>query len=134
MNRTRERAETLRNQLFAVNSREVPPTSEILSFGEIPSFAPDLLVNTTSLGMHNTPWPEELLDTAVSLAKGGAVLDLVYMRGSETPLCDRAQRLGIPAVSGQEVLLHQGTAAFELFTGMNAPVEVMRETLMKGKS
>ena len=133
MNRTRERAEKLQAQLFPAKSGKLP-TCEILSFEETPSFAPDLLVNTTSLGMHDTPWPEELLDTIVSLAKGGAVLDLVYAHDRETPLCDRAQQAGIPSVSGQEVLLHQGTAAFKLFTGMAAPVEIMRAALQKGNS
>ncbi len=133
MNRTRERAETLRTQLFTVNSSKLPKC-EILSFEGTPSFIPDLLVNTTSLGMHDTPWPKDLLDTVISLAKGGAVLDLVYAHGRETPLCDRAHRSGIKAVSGQEVLLHQGTAAFKLFTGMAAPVEIMRAALQKGNS
>ena len=133
MNRTRERAETLRTQFFPTSLRK-PPTCEVLSFGEAPSFTHDLLVNTTSLGMHGAPWPEELLDTVVSAAKGGAVLDLVYARGGETPLCERARISGIRALSGQEVLLHQGTAAFKLFTGLAAPVEVMKEALRKATS
>lgn len=133
MNRTRTRAETLRTQLFAANSIKLP-TCETLSFEETPSFTPDLLVNATSLGMRDAPWPKALLDTVISLAKGGAVLDLVYAHGHETPLCDRAHHSGIKAVSGQEALLHQGTEAFKLFTGMAAPVEIMRTALQNGNS
>ena len=133
-NRTRERAEKLRSELFPANPEARTPTCEVVSWGEAPAFTPDLLVNTTSLGLHDSPWPEKLLENIVSLVKNGAILDLVYARGKESPLCELAKRSGIPALSGQEVLLHQGTAAFKLFTGIAAPVEIMREALGTGKT
>jgi shikimate dehydrogenase len=37
-----------------------------------------------------------------------------------------ARRLGKPATSGLEMLLHQAAKSFELWTGQPAPVEAMR--------
>jgi shikimate 5-dehydrogenase len=42
---------------------------------------------------------------------------------------EAAIKRGIPAVGGEEVLLRQGAAAFSLFTGMEAPVEKMRDSM-----
>jgi shikimate 5-dehydrogenase len=42
---------------------------------------------------------------------------------------EAAIKRGIPAVGGEEVLLRQGAAAFSLFTGMEAPVERMRDSM-----
>ena len=42
---------------------------------------------------------------------------------------DAARRRGMAAIDGIEVLLHQGAAAFELFTKKKAPVDVMRHAI-----
>lgn len=85
--------------------------------------AADLLVNATPLGRH-----EEMPVRPAALPAGGAVIDLVYVTGG-TPLVRKARSLGIATVDGWEILLRQGAAAFELWTGRTAPVEAMRETL-----
>lgn len=124
-NRTAERAEKLCRQLLPEEKGTVIP------WGVRPSFLPDLVVNTTSLGLDHSPWPENLLKEIVSWAKNGMLLDMVYMKDRDTALCEGAKAAGITTISGQEVLLHQGTAAFELFSGLAAPVEVMRAMLKK---
>jgi shikimate dehydrogenase len=83
----------------------------------------DLLLNTTPLGRHG----ETPLDPA-QLPRAGAVIDLVYVKGG-TPLVTEARARGLRAADGWAVLLAQGAAAFEAWTGRAAPVEAMRQAL-----
>ena len=89
----------------------------------------DLVVNTTSVGMwpriDESPWPE-----AVPLPPSAVVCDLVY-NPLETQLLKSARSSGCRVVDGLGMLIHQGAAAFELWTGVEAPVKVMREELMR---
>jgi shikimate dehydrogenase len=57
------------------------------------------------------------------------VVDLVY-REAETPLVKAARARSVQVVDGLELLLDQGTLAFERFTGQPAPVQAMRAALM----
>ncbi len=84
----------------------------------------DILVNTSPLGMKEgdpSPIKKEWLK------KGTAVYDIVYNRA--TRLLDDARAAGLAASGGLGMLLHQGAAAFEFWTGGKAPVEVMRKAL-----
>jgi len=87
----------------------------------------DLLVNTTPLGMwpetEASPWP-----VAWPIPSQLTVFDLVY-NPAETLLLTQARATGAETVSGLGMLVHQGAAAFELWTGHRAPVAVMREAL-----
>jgi shikimate dehydrogenase len=56
------------------------------------------------------------------------VLDMVY-RPLKTRLLKDAERAGCSCLSGLDMLLYQGVAQFEIWTGRAAPVEVMRRTL-----
>lgn len=82
-----------------------------------------LLVNATPLGRR-----EEMPLRPGALPAQGAVVDLVYVTGG-TPLVRKARSLGLPTVDGWEILLRQGAASFELWTGKRAPLGAMRETL-----
>ena len=73
----------------------------------------DLVVNATS----------ERDEPLVALAQGQALIDLPY---PETATARAAREAGATVVTGLEVLVAQGAASFELWTGMPAPVEVMR--------
>ncbi|MCS6801175.1 MAG: shikimate dehydrogenase [Chloroflexota bacterium] len=88
--------------------------------------AADLLVNATSVGMRGGPAPEALPLPAGWLPRDGLVYDLVY-RPTETPLLRAAIASGLPVLGGLAMLVYQGAAAFELWTGIAAPVERMRE-------
>jgi shikimate dehydrogenase len=82
----------------------------------------DLLVNATSLGLHEgdaAPW-----DSTVHLRPGQVAYDLIYSR--ETEFLKLAAEQGALAIDGLGMLVHQGARSFELWTGMAAPVEVMR--------
>jgi shikimate dehydrogenase len=76
----------------------------------------DLVVNATSER-------EEIL---VELEEGQTLVDLPY---PETATALAAKRAGATVVSGLEVLVAQGAASLELWTGRPAPVEVMRAAL-----
>ena len=78
----------------------------------------DLIVNAT-------PVTDELL---VAPRRGQGVVDLAYRAdGSDTALVAAARAAGCePIVDGLEALVRQGAASFELWTGVPAPVDVMR--------
>ncbi len=82
-----------------------------------------VVINATPLGMQGEPLPHGLLEVA------GGLVDLVY--GDEpTPAVRAAQRIGLTLqASGEEMLLGQALAAFELWTGRPAPEQVMRAAL-----
>jgi len=84
-----------------------------------------LLVNTTPVGM----WPE--VDQSIwpeDLAFPGhlAVFDLVY-NPCQTKLLRQTRAAGAKVIGGLGMLVYQGAAAFELWTGEKAPVETMYE-------
>jgi shikimate dehydrogenase len=88
----------------------------------------DILVNTTSVGM--TP---DLKDTPVPvtyLKRRQVVFDIIY-NPLKTRLLEGAEKRGAKTISGIEMLVWQGAAAFELWTGVKAPVEIMRESALK---
>ncbi len=86
-----------------------------------------LVINTTPLGLE--PQDPAAVDIE-SLARGVAVLDLVYELRGPTNLVRECRARGINACDGREVLLAQGVASWQLwFPGLSAPVEVMRAAL-----
>jgi shikimate dehydrogenase len=86
-----------------------------------------LVVNASSLGMGSDDVPPELpLD---GIGPGQVVNDLVYRPGG-TPWLEAAAARGARTVDGLGMLLHQGAAAFERWTGQTAPVDVMRAALL----
>jgi shikimate dehydrogenase len=76
----------------------------------------DLVVNATS----------ERDEVLVELGPGQTLVDLPY---PETATAAAAREAGAEVISGLEVLVAQGAAAFELWTGVPAPVEVMRRAI-----
>ena len=89
-----------------------------------PTEVGDLVVNATPIGQAGDraalPLDRALLSPAVT------VVDLAYLGdGSPTALCTAAAAQGARVVDGLDVLVGQGILAFELFTGVPAPVEAM---------
>jgi shikimate dehydrogenase len=79
----------------------------------------DLVINATS----------ERDKVLVELGPGQTLVDLPYPRTATARAADAA---GARVVDGLEVLVAQGAAAFELWTGIAAPVEVMRAAVRAG--
>jgi shikimate dehydrogenase len=88
----------------------------------------DCLVNATSVGM--SPLENASLVPADSLGSFPVVMDIVYSP-LETRLLREAKSAGCEVIDGLSMLLYQGVAQFETWTGEDAPVEVMRAALMK---
>jgi shikimate dehydrogenase len=84
-----------------------------------------LLINATSIGLHGdvSPIPAEIL------APGLMVMDLIYNPPQTRFLRDAIASGADATANGLVMLLHQGTAQFELWTGQPAPIELMRERL-----
>ena len=89
----------------------------------------DLVLNATSLGLK----PEDASPfdaTQYSLSRAGAAYDMIY-RPAETPWLQSARAAGCRTANGIGMLLYQGARALELWSGLNPPIEVMREALRK---
>jgi shikimate dehydrogenase len=88
----------------------------------------DLIINCTPIGMH----PRE----GISLVPidyfrpGQAVFDVVYTP-LETRLLADARSRGLKVISGVEMFINQAVLQFGHFTGVDAPVEVMRRVVME---
>jgi shikimate dehydrogenase len=86
----------------------------------------DILVNCTSVGLHDPAATFKALPIeADDLGAGSLVVDMVYTAGT-TRLLEAARTRGARVVDGLEVLVAQGAASFERWTGMEAPREAMR--------
>ncbi len=86
-----------------------------------------VLVNATSIGLHGdeSPIAGELIPPDL------LVLDLIYRR---TKLLRDAEAAGCQAMDGETMLLHQGAAAFALWTGQPAPLELMQRQLAEARA
>jgi shikimate dehydrogenase len=76
----------------------------------------DLIVNATS----------EREEVLVALVPGQTLIDLPYPR---TATARAAEAAGVRVIDGLDVLVAQGAASFELWTGVPAPIDVMRAAL-----
>lgn len=92
-----------------------------------PAHAVDLVLNATSLGLR--PEDASPLNTSLfALSNTAAVYDMIY-RPAETALLRSARLAGCRTANGLGMLLYQGAAALELWTGRAAPLEPMRRAL-----
>ena len=87
----------------------------------------DVLINATSVGM--TPNASESVVKPDWLRPDLCVMDIVY-NPVETRLIQIARGAGAKVINGVEMLLYQGAASFEIWTGCKAPVDVMRNALL----
>jgi len=91
----------------------------------------DVLINATSLGMHprdrETPMPKKLLK------KGMVVMDIVY-EPLQTRLLREAKEKGCVTVDGLEMLIRQGIAQFEIWTGTRLEIGKIRKDLCRALS
>lgn len=85
----------------------------------------DILVNASPAGMDSVG---SLDIPLTSLNKNAVVYDLVY-KPPDTSLLKEAKQLGHKASGGLSMLLYQGAESFEIWTGENAPVEIMKKAL-----
>lgn len=92
---------------------------------EVP--AGSLLIHATSVGLKN----EEVLPVSPQLlGRMAAVFDMVYCPDG-TRLVRTAREMGLKACDGLGMLVHQGAKALELWTGIEVPVETMKQAVMQ---
>jgi shikimate dehydrogenase len=89
-----------------------------------------LLVQATSATLKSNPDAAEFAASLPldALPPDAAVLDMVYTPLT-TALLARAEARGLRIVDGLGMLLHQGAIAFEMWTGFEPPIDVMRAAL-----
>ncbi|MBF8264679.1 MAG: shikimate dehydrogenase [Dehalococcoidia bacterium] len=93
----------------------------------------DLIVNCTTLGMKHSPGEGQSPITADLLTTNTLVYDLVY-NPIETPLLKEAKKAGARTLSGLSMLVYQGAASFELWTGKEAPLDIMFKSARRALS
>ncbi len=113
VNRTAKAGE----QLAADLGGDFSPLAEIQRVGC------DVLINTTPVGMFPdvdaTPIPGNFFHAHMT------VMDIIYTP-LQTRLLKEAHAAGCDTVNGLPMFIYQGAFQFELWTGMQAPIEVMR--------
>jgi shikimate dehydrogenase len=89
--------------------------------------ASGVIMNNTGLGMHvspdKTPVPKEYL------RPGQLCFDATY-NPSKTRFLMEAEQVGCKIMNGMGMSLYQGAAQIELWSGMDAPIEAMRQELL----
>jgi shikimate dehydrogenase len=122
-NRTVARAEAL---VRLVRERGIP--GQVIPFAgdqlSLAAVQADLIVNCTTIGMAHGPDPQGTPLLLSQIPPTALVYDLVY-NPLETPLLREAARAGAEVLGGIQMLVYQGAASFEMWTGKSAPVQVM---------
>jgi shikimate dehydrogenase len=113
LNRTPERAHVLATALGAHGAGKL---------SDLGAGAYDVLINTTRVGLHEdrSPIPAD------ALVPGSLVMDAVY-EPEHTRLLQDAQARGARTLSGKWWLVYQAAEQLRLWTGREAPVEIMAE-------
>jgi len=118
LNRTVAKAEALARELGARSG----------GLEELTRIPCDILINTTSVGMH--PRVAESIVPAEALRPGMVVFDAVY-NPIRTRLLAEAQRAGCVTVSGVDWFVEQAALQFETWTGRPAPRDLMRRIVVE---
>lgn len=116
-NRTKAKAAALGKELGC----------EALGLDEIDGVAADILINTTTVGM--TPNVDQSPVASQLLNHYKVVMDIVYAP-LETKLLRNAKNQGCTVIDGLDMLLFQGAEQFKIWTGLQAPTQIMRQALV----
>lgn len=124
VNRDFTKALNLRERVWHATKFEV----EAYALSELENLnwdAFDLLINTTSVGLHDsaTLVPQQLLNPRIF------VYDIVYKPGNTTLINDAVAQ-GCRVLTGLSLLLYQGADSFRLWFDTEPPIEVMRHALL----
>lgn len=126
VNRTVSRAEALASHISRNTAAEVSalPWTPALS---LPSSV-NVLVNATSIGLFpDTNKPDLNYD---SIRQDMLVCDVIP-NPPETEFLKEASRRGARTLDGLGMLVYQGAIGFKMWTGLEAPVDEMKEALIK---
>ena len=127
LNRAAEKAKKLAEALGRISNKKIVGGSlspDVIAKNLQDS---DVLINATSVGMH--PEANRSIVAPQWLRSDLTVMDIVY-NPVETKLARDAKAAGAKVISGVEMLVYQGAASFEIWTGYSAPIEVMRRAAL----
>ena len=113
LNRTEARASELATQLGAQGSG---------TLDELGDLQPEIIINTTSVGLRSDVSPV----SAGAIPASSVVMDAVY-DPEKTRLLRDAEERGARPLSGKWMLIHQAAEQFSIWTGVEAPIQVMGE-------
>ncbi len=113
MNRSRERAEALAAEFGGRFGRSI----EVVNWGHPPEV--DVAINATPVHDQTLAAPRSLL------------VDFVYIPTPRTKMVEAAERAGVKAIDGVELLVEQGAQAEEIWLGVEPDRSVMRRTVLK---
>lgn len=121
-NRTRERAVAL--------AKEVSKVGKACAFGldNLKDLLQtcDILINSTASGMF--PKISETIATSDMMHSNLIVFDIVY-NPVNTLLLQEAKKAGAKTIDGVMMLVYQGAEAFKIWTGMDAPLDIMEKAV-----
>ena len=126
LNRNIERAQNLAGDVSASDLIADVSAGPISEIGNLLGDA-DILVDTTPLGMDPHIDDEPIVRTE-DMHEDLVVFDAVY-NPNETVLLREAIEAGAKPVYGIKMLLYQGAESFRIWTGRDAPVDVMENAL-----
>jgi shikimate dehydrogenase len=132
LNRTKTKADDIANYL-----RNLFPKADIMSgflnkevLRQMPM--PALVINCTSVGL--TPNNNEMAwDENLGFSSSQVVYDTIY-NPQETRFLRHAKAGGAQAISGLGMLVHQGALSFKIWTGQEAPLDVMKKAVVEALS
>lgn len=127
LNRATEKAEELAEALGRMFNKKVVGGALSPDAVEANLRDSDILINATSVGMK--PNLGQSLVAPQWLRSDLTVMDIVY-NPVETKLARDARMAGAEVISGVEMLIYQGAASFEIWTGHVAPIGVMRKAAL----
>ena len=113
-----------------IDSQAIPLDGSVLATA---ASSADLIVNCTTIGMSHGPDEEGSPLPPGCIPSTALVNDLVY-NPLETPLLRAAGQAGAFCLGGIHMLVYQGAASFEMWTGRDAPVAVMLEAATRAMS
>ncbi|AEH60142.1 shikimate 5-dehydrogenase [Methanosalsum zhilinae DSM 4017] len=124
-NRTQERALKLAEEVNEVGRAKGAGLEDLKNLIK----EADILINTTTVGMY--PAVDDTIATADMMHPDLTVFDIVY-NPLETKLLKEAKKAGSNAINGVMMLVYQGAEAFEIWTDIRPPVNIMKQAVLEG--
>ncbi|MEE2753617.1 MAG: shikimate dehydrogenase [Candidatus Latescibacterota bacterium] len=128
LNRTVDRAEALATDMEKITGKEIIPSALDKGSEKMAFDSAGLVVNTTSLGMHPYPNASPLMNDA-AIRPDLILYDTVF-NPLETTLMRQFKAKGASAFGGLDMLVFQGARSFEIWTGTEPPIDVMKQAVV----
>lgn len=115
-----------RGQKLALYLEELGTSSEYHPIPKSVGDDFDIVVNLSSLGMGGDPFPVDMS----GMSPDAVAYDAVY-HPIQTNFLDQAGAVGAEIVYGWEMLLGQAELAFEIWTGAEGPIDIMKRAILE---